>query len=227
MFLHAGNFDSLKCIELNAAYGIGNYVPGFYDSNYPSNRSYSEFLIKLEGSVYKQGGIIFTFNRILKTEKGFGCCECWPPKNYSYRLKGYYGSLSLYLNWKYFGFKYGFSGLKRDRGFCEEDPNLKGIYPSFVFKLGLINKIYLTVGVHQDIINYPLIMGAKYHFSDYYSQIWIGKANQFIEELDLYFIQIKKLMFSDYTISIQGHTSSDADLKGIRVGISYLFQWPG
>lgn len=105
MFLHAGNFDSLKCIELNAAYGIGNYVPGFYDSNYPSNRSYSEFLIKLEGSVYKQGGIIFTFNRILKTEKGFDCCECWPPKNYSYRLKGYYGSLSLYLNWKYFGFK--------------------------------------------------------------------------------------------------------------------------
>lgn len=70
-------------------------------------------------------------------------------------------------------------------------------------------------------------MGAKYHFSDYYSQIWIGKANQFIEELDLYFIQIKKLMFSDYTISIQGHINSDADLKGIRVGISYLFQWPG
>ena len=224
--LISDNFDKSKFYKIGIQYGHGNYYLAFSHRDIADESYYNELLIDVERNIYKQIGIVVLFNAIQNREKGFGACEGINPHNYDIKSNSYLASASFYLNWKYFGFKFGLLGYERERGFCDQDPETEAIYPTFDLKLGLINRLYFFVSGPNDLVSSSLFLGLKYHFKDYFSQICVGK---FIDEKEneFYSAKLQILLSEKYIASTQGFIDFSDKLKSIRIGIGYLFKLAG
>ncbi len=221
--LFSDNFDKSKLLKVGIQYGYGNYFSAFVHRNIADESNYNEFIIDVEKNINKQFGIVFLFNTIQNKEKGYGTCEGTYPYHYNTISNAYLASASFYLNWEYIGFKFGILGYKRERGFCEEGATLQAVYPAINLKLGLINRFYFIVSGPKDLISSSLFLGLKYHFKDYFSQIWMGKLIK-EKENDFYSLKIQILLSKKFIVSSQGFINFSDNLKSLRIGIGYVFK---
>ncbi len=218
--LFANNFDKTKSLAVGIQYGYGNFFVPSVRNNYADETKFNEIVIDVEKVMTKKSGLVFLFNYAENSEKGYGACE-GIPYNYNVDSKAYFASGYFYLNWKYFGFKFGLSGFIRDAGFCEEGADLQMLYPAAEIKLGLIDKAFLFVSTPNDLLYSAFSFGLKYHFNDYYSQISAGFV---AAEYGFYFLKGQVLINDKIILSGQGMTSFSDNLYSFRVGVGYVFK---
>ena len=217
-------FDRKKQLTVNLQYGHSNSFSSSDEGNGADESYFNELMLVVEHNLYKKFGTGLMFNYIQNREKGYGACG--GPGSYYYDLteNAYLGSAYLYLNLKYFGFKIGLLGFTRDRGFCEEGAPLKGIYPAVDIKLGLINRLYLIVSGPQDLQTPLISYGIKYHFKDYYSQIYAGIMDA---GEGLYILKTQLLLFDKLLVSAGGIVVFPIYLYSFRIGAGYVFDLAG
>ena len=205
----SNNFDTVSTVHSQLFSGFGNHLSGFKEPNSISNDpSFYEVGIHITWDFNKQNGFDLRFGSVSNK-------EVLPSNNYNTQVK--YAILSLFLNGEYFGFNFGVNYHEQERPyFNEEIDNGVNIGPVFRFKIGIINRVYLDVSVLDDS-NYIGVVGLRYHFDDYFSQIWISRIK------DGNIIGFQVLVSENITILSQGLLYEFRNYKSLRVGLGYIF----
>jgi hypothetical protein len=224
--LSANDLEKTNILKIDVHYGYGNFFTGFDHQDYADKSYYNEVLISIEKNAHRKFGYSFILNTTYNKEKGFGTCEGTIPINYNVNANAFLGSALMHLNWKYTGVEFGFLAYKRERGYCDENPDLSALYPILNLKIGLIERLYFSITCPEDLVLAPITAGINYHFDNYFSNIWIGRTFD-SGELDLYSGKIQLEVFDKILLTGQGFINFSRNIKGVRVGVGYIFKLAG
>jgi hypothetical protein len=204
--------------KISYTYGFGNYSPKVSIEDKDAN--YRESIIQFIYTGQQNNGFKITFGGLSVSENYFGYCEGDILENHKNTYSNSFILPALFFNWKYFGFDAGLYYELKNYNSCSDDFIDDESHIALTFRSGLIDKIFLSFSLYDDLLIYSKMIGVTAKDILNFSYIFFGGF--WDKNFGLTF-KTEYIFFQRVGINLQLQKQTNANNYGFRLGAGYYW----